>query len=348
VTTTARPADRTPAPLVAAAAAGDPDAFQQLTGPHRRELAVHCYRMLGSLDDAEDAVQETLVKAWRRLSGFEGRSSLRAWLYRIATNVCLDTLDHRGRRVLPTAIVGPADPAVPPAPDDHDIAWLQPYPDTLLDPADPDPHTDPAAAAVRREHIELAFIAAIQHLPARQRAVLLLRDVLGFTAAETATLLDSTPAAIHSALQRARATVDAGLPQPALHRPSGDVADLVDRYLRAWHAADIPALVALLRADARMAMPPTPSWYHGRDNIAVYLRQLFASPFGHDLRLTPTAANQQPALAVYAPADGGGAHAPFAVKVLTVHGGRISAITGFVTPHLFPAFGLPTTVPGSV
>jgi len=301
--------------MLAAAAAGDPEAFRQLTGPHRRELAVHCYRMLGSLEDAEDAVQETLVKAWRRLSGFEGRSSVRAWLYRIATNVCLDALDHRARRVLPTAIAGPADPAVPPAPDDHDIAWLQPYPDTLMDP---DP--DPAAAAVRRDHIELAFIAAIQHLPARQRAVLLLRDVLGFTAAETATLLDSTPAAVHSALQRARATVDTGLPPDTLHRPSGDVAELVDRYVRAWHTADITALVALLRADARMAMPPTPSWYHGRDSIAVYLRQLFASPWGQDLRLLPTAANQQPALAVYAP--GWGWRCPRPVRGQGVHCGR--------------------------
>jgi RNA polymerase sigma-70 factor, ECF subfamily len=345
VTTSSRPVDATPAaPLLAAAAAGDAEAFCQLTGPHRRELAVHCYRMLGSLDDAEDAVQETLLKAWRRLSGFEGRSSLRAWLYRIATNVCLDALDHRARRVLPAALVGPADQAAPPAPDDHDVAWLQPYPDPLLETADPDPHTDPAAAAIRREHIELAFIAAIQYLPARQRAVLLLRDVLDFTAAETATLLDSTPAAVHSALQRAHVTVDAGLPPRVLHRPSGDVADLVDRYVRAWHAADLSALVALLRADAQMAMPPTPSWYRGRDSIAAYLRQLFASPWGRDLRLLPTTANHQPALAVYAPAGGGTVHAPFAVKVLTVHGDRISAITGFVTPHLFPAFGLPDTV----
>src|SRR5262245_52087416 len=180
--------------------------------------------MLGSLDDAEDALQETLLKAWRRLSGFEGRSSLRAWLYRIATNVCLDTLDHRSRRILPAAIAGPADPAVPPAPDDPDVPWLQPYPDALLDPADPD--SDPAIVAVRREHVELAFVAAIQHLPARQRAILLLRDVLGYSAVETAQLLDSTAAAVHSSLQRARATIDAGLPATARHRPSGDAADL--------------------------------------------------------------------------------------------------------------------------
>jgi RNA polymerase sigma-70 factor (ECF subfamily) len=325
--------------LLTAAAAGDGAAFRQLTDPYRRELTVHCYRMLGSLEDAEDAVQDTIVKAWRRLAGFEGRSSLRAWLYRIATNVCLDALDHRSRRVLPAAIAGPADPAVPPAPDDHDVPWLQPYPDALLDPADPD--TDPALVAVRREHVELAFVAAIQHLPARQRAILLLRDVLGYTATETADLLDSSPAAVHSALQRARATVDAGLPVAARHRPTGDVADLVDRYLRAWHAADIPALVALLRTDAQMAMPPTPSWYRGRDAITVYLRQLFGSPFGRQLRLVPTAANRQPALAVYAPDGPDGPLRPFAIKVFTVDGSLISGITGFVTPRLFPAFGLP-------
>jgi RNA polymerase sigma-70 factor, ECF subfamily len=334
--------------LLAAAAAGDGEAFRHLTDAYRRELAVHCYRMLGSLDDADDAVQETMIKAWRGIAGFAGRSSLRAWLYRIATNVCLDALDHRARRILPAAIVGPADPAVPPAPDDHDVPWLQPYPDTRLDPADPD--SDPATITVRREHIELAFVAAIQHLPARQRAILLLRDVLGYSAAETADLLGSTPVAVHSGLRRARAAVEAGLPTAALHRPSGDLTDLLDRYVRAWHAADIPALVALLRTDAQLAMPPTPSWYAGSDAIAVYLRQLFGGPFGRLLRLRPTAANGQPALAVYAPAAAGTALVPFAVKVLTVDGDRISGITGFVTPQLFPAFGLPDrlspTAPG--
>jgi len=340
VTTTSRTADAPP--LLAAAIADDGEAFRQLTDRYRRELTVHCYRMLGSLDDAEDAVQETLLKAWRRLAGFEGRASLRAWLYRIATNVCLDALDHRARRVLPAAIVGPADPTVPPAADDHDVPWLQPYPDALLEPADPD--TDPATVAARREHVELAFVAAVQHLPARQRAVLLLRDVLGFTAAETAGLLATSPAAVHSALQRARTTIDAGLPPAARHRPTGELAELVDRYLRAWYAADVPALVALLRADAQLAMPPTPSWYQGRDAIATYLRQLFAGPFGRGLRLLPTAANRQPALAVYARAEAGGGYLPFAVKVFTVDGALISGITGFVTPHLFPAFRLPDSM----
>ena len=331
----------------AAAAAGDGEAFRHLTDAYRRELAVHCYRMLGSLDDADDAVQETMLKAWRGMAGFAGRSSLRAWLYRIATNVCLDALDHRARRILPAAIGGPADPTAPPAPDDHDMPWLQPYPDILLDPADPD--GDPATVTVRREHIELAFVAAIQHLPARQRAILLLRDVLGYSAAETADLLGSTPVAVHSGLQRARAAIDAGLPAAALHRPTGDLADLLDRYVRAWHAADIPALVALLRADAQLAMPPTPSWYAGRDAIAAYLRQLFGSPFGRLLRLRPTAANRQPALAVYAPGAAGGELIPFAVKVLTVDGDRISGITGFATPRVFPAFQLPDRLgPGHI
>jgi RNA polymerase sigma-70 factor (ECF subfamily) len=192
-----------------AARAGDAQAFRLLTARHRRELLVHCYRMLGSLDDADDAVQETLLKAWRRLAGFEGRSTLRAWLYRIATNVCLDALDHRDRRILPTAIISPADPHLAPDPDDVGAPWLQPFPDALLEAADPDPLADPATAVVRREHIELAFIAAVQYLPARQRAVLMLREVLAFSAAETADILDTTTASVNSALQRARATLDA-------------------------------------------------------------------------------------------------------------------------------------------
>jgi RNA polymerase sigma-70 factor (ECF subfamily) len=333
VTTTSRP----PAGSVPAAIdVDDRGAFERLAGPHRRELLVHCYRMLGGYDDAEDAVQEALLKAWRRLDTFEGRSSVRTWLYRIATNVCLDALEHRSRRILPSAIAGPADPMSPPAPDDHDVPWLQPYPDTLLGDSD----GDPATSLVRREHIELAFIAAIQYLPPRQRAALLLREVIGYSAAEAADILGTTPAAINSALQRARAILDAGLPVHTLHRPSADTAALVHRYIQAWTAADVPALVALLRADANMAMPPTPSWYHGREAIAGYLRLLFSSPWGRGLLLQPTAANRQPAVAVYAPTDDG-RHAPFAIKVFTVDGVRISAITGFVSPRLFASFDLP-------
>ena len=330
--------------LLAVAAAGDERAFERLTAPYRRELLVHCYRMLGSLDDADDAVQETLVKAWRGLAGFEGRSSVRAWLYRIATNACLDALDHRARRILPTAIVAPADPHRPPDPDDPDVPWLQPYPDTLLDWADSDPQADPATAVERREHIALAFIAAVQYLAPRPRAVLLLREVLGFSAAETAGILATTPASVNSALQRARSALRERLPT-AGGPPTApaEQAELVARYLRAWHAKDVPALIAVLREDAHMAMPPTPSWYQGRDSIGQYLRQLFASPWGVDLRATLTGANGQPALAVYAPTEH--LHVPFAIKVLTIQGGLITAITGFVHPGLFDRFGLPPHLP---
>jgi RNA polymerase sigma-70 factor (ECF subfamily) len=338
--------DRAAGPTLAAAVAGDELAFRRLTEPYRRELLVHCYRMLGSLDDAEDAMQEVLLKAWRGLSGFAGRSTVRAWLYRIATNACLDALGHRARRILPTAIAAPADPHRAPEPDAPELPWLQPCPDVLLDPADPDPLADPAAALVSREHIGLAFVAAVQYLPPRQRAVLLLREVLGFSAAETAEMLAVTSVAVNSALQRARATLQDGLPVPGdAPTAPAEQAELVARYVRAWHAKDVPALVALLREDAHLAMPPTPSWYQGRDSIGIYLERLFASPWGVDLRVVPTGANRQPGLAVYAPAGDGSGHRPFAVKVLTIHGGLIAAINGFVHAGLFERFGLPSRLP---
>jgi len=198
---------------------------------------------------------------------------------------------------------------------------------------------------VRREHIELAFVAAVQYLPPRQRAVLLLREVLGWSAAETAGMLATTAASVNSALQRARATLAARLPAGGGTTPAAEQADLVARYVRAWHAKDVPALVALLREDAHMAMPPTPSWYQGREHIGIYLRRLFASPWGTDLRLVPTAANRQPALAVYAPAEDG--YRPFAIKVLTVHNGLVAAITGFVHLGLFDRFSLPPHLPAA-
>jgi len=331
--------------LLAAAVAGDEQAFAALTAPYRRELLVHCYRMLGSIDDADDAVQETWVKAWRGLAHFEGRSSLRAWLYRIATNTCLDALDQRSRRILPTAVAEPADPHQPPAPDDLATPWLQPIPDVLLDEVAADPFADPAAAVLRREHIALAFVTAVQYLPPRQRAVLLLRDVLGFTAAEAAAVLATTPASVNSALQRARSTLRAQVPDGDVDpSASAEQVRLVERYVRAWHAQDVPALVALLREDAYLSMPPTPSWYQGRDNIGAYLRVLFTSPWGTDLRVVPTGANRQPALAVYAPANGAEGYQPFAVKVLTIHSGLIAAITGFALPGLFDRFRLPPSL----
>jgi RNA polymerase sigma-70 factor (ECF subfamily) len=335
--------------LLASAAGGDDEAFARLVRPHRRELFVHCYRMLGSLEDAEDVVQESLLKAWRALGGFQGRSSVRAWLYRIATNACLDALDYRARRILPADVAGPADPAVPPVPDDAETPWLQPLPDLLLQVPDPDPLTDPAHAAVLHEHVELAFVAAIQHLAPRQRAALLLRDVLGLSAAETAALLDTTSVAVNSALRRARSALDGRLPAHARHRPAGDQSRLIDEYVRAWHAGDVPALVALLRSDADFAMPPTPSWYQGRDAVAAYLRQLFASAWGRRLRLEPTGANLQPALAVYAPANAqDGSYRLLAIQVLTVHDELITNITGFTDPRLFPRFALAQRLGGPV
>ena len=329
--------------LLSEAVAGDPDAFRELTEPHRRELLVHCYRMLGSLDDADDAVQETMLRAWRHLNTFEGRSSVRAWLYRIATNFCLDALELRARRILPDALAIPANPRRPPDPDDLETPWLQPIPDALLEFADTDPLADPAVAVVRREHIELAFVAAVQYLPPRQRAVLMLREVLGWSAAETAHILDTSPASVNSALQRARTALSTRLPAGGAPVASAEHAEVVARYLRAWHARDVPALVALLREDARMTMPPTPSWYLGRDGIGSYLSQLFSGPVGQNMRLVPTGANLQPALAVYAAADDG--HRPFALKVLTVRDGLIAAVTGFVQPGLFARFGLPPQLP---
>jgi len=327
--------------LLAAARAGDGAAFDALAGGYVRELRVHCYRMLGSVQDAEDVVQETLLRAWRKLDSFQGRAPVRAWLYKIATNSCLDLLDQRARRVLPAALVGPADPSVEPAPPMTEVTWLQPYPDRLLEPADP--AADPAVHYDRREAIELAFVAAVQYLPARQRATLLLCDVLGWPAKQTAQLLDTSPASVTSALQRARATLAAKLPPDArdrrLEASSAEEAALVARYVRAWHAADVDALVALTRADVAMAMPPTPSWYRGRDDVGTYLSRLFTGEWAGRLRLVPTRANTQPALAVYA--RHGDVYHAFALKVLTVREGLITQITGFVEPDLFGWFDLP-------
>ena len=327
--------------LLAAARAGDGDAFAALTRPYVPQLRAHCYRMLGNLHDAEDVVQETLLRAWQRLNGFQARAPVRAWLYKIATNACLDLLNHRARRVLPPVLVAPADPSAEPAPPMTEVAWLQPYPDVLWEPVDA--AADPAAGYVRREAIELAFVAAVQYLPARQRATLLLCDVLACTAKETARILDTSRASVTSALQRARGTLAAKLPPNArdqhLMPASADEAALVARYVRAWHAADVDALVALMRADVEMAMPPTPSWYGGRDHVGTYLAHLFTGNPDR-LRLVATRANTQPALAVYS--RDGAEYQAFAIKVLTLHNGLISQITGFVDPELFTWFALPT------
>lgn len=327
--------------LLARASAGDEEAFRLLTAPYVRGLHVHCYRMLGSLHDADDLRQETLLRAWRRLDSFEGRSSFRSWLYKIATNACLDALEQRSRRLLPDMYAPPDDPTAPPAPPEEEGMWVEPYPDTLLDASG-----DPAGLYDARESIELAFVAAMQYLSPLQRAVLILRDVLDFSARETAAILEASVASVNSALQRARATLERRLPPEARSKEdagplASNEASLLARFVRAWDEADVDALVALLREDAILTMPPTPSWYAGRKAIAAFFSTVFAGELGGRLRLAPTRANGQPAFAVYRRDAQGEVHRAFALKVLTLRGGEITAITGFGDPALFRLFGLP-------
>ena len=305
--------DRSTRVLVNSALAGDEHAFRALVEPHRRPIHVHCYRMLGSLHEAEDVLQETLLRAWRRLDAYAGRGSFGAWLYGIATNACLDVLEKRRARTLPQAFAPPDDPTAAPAPPLFDVAWLEPYPD------------DPETHVAEREAVRLAFVAAIQHLPARQRAVLLLRDVLGWSAREVAALLDTSVASVNSALHRARG-ITAGLDGPF----DSDADVLARRYLAAWEAADVAALAALLKEDVELAMPPTPSWYRGRSDVAAFLEATFER--FPAIRLVPTRANGEPAFEVYDGAE------PLAIKVLSCEGGAIASITGFTEPSLFTAF----------
>ena len=313
--------------LLTAARRGDGAAFAELVEPHRRELGTHCYRMLGSPQDAEDAVQETLLAAWRGLDGFAGRSSLRTWLYRIATHACLRLRERRGARLLSVDVFAPcADP--------HDLGepapgpWIEPWVavDTL---------GDPAAVHERREDVELAFVAALARLPGPQCAVLLLREVLQFSAGETAAMLDTTPAAVNSALQRARKGLGDGVPRAA----SGDDRALVHTFVAAWEAADLDGLVALLTEDARFTMPPLPAWFDGREAVAGFVRErLFASPW----RLVPVRVNDRPGLACYL-AEADGVPRLAAVNALGIRDGRIAEIAAFVDPVAVAATGLPET-----
>jgi RNA polymerase sigma-70 factor, ECF subfamily len=329
--------------LVEAACSGDEDAFRDLVEGHRSELAAHCYRMLGSHHDAEDALQDTLIRAWRGLAGFQRGRPFRPWLYKIATNVCLDTLAHRPKRALPTDLgmpAGPGDDAgAPPA----EPVWLEPYPSEVL--RIPEGVAGPEARYERREAVELAFVAALQLLPARQRAALILRDVLGFSAAEVAGALETTPASVNSALQRARETIERRLParsQQATLRALGDerVRALVDAYVRAWETADVDALAAMLAEDARLAMPPFPNWWRGRDTIAAVLTHP-DSPFREPWRYVPTHANGQLAAAAYLWNAGQQSYEATGLDVLTLADDRIVQITAFATPEIFARFGLP-------
>ena len=328
-------------PELAAALAGDAEAFRALTGHYARELHVHCYRLLGSFHDAEDAVQEALLRAWRHLASFEGRSSCRAWLYRIATNVCLSQR-HRLRKdvpVFPQAIADAVARSTEPA------ITLTPYPDALLDELEAT-SGDPAAEVELRESVQLAFLAAVQLLPPRQRAVLILRDVVGFPADTVAHMLESTTASVNSALNRARATLERQRAAGRLHSgrlvpPDAVAESLVRRYGEAWQAMDIGKLVGLLKHDVALSMPPLPFRCTGREAVAEFFRSLPAA--GRDrFRVVPTRANRQPALAVYRLDAADHTYRAWGIWVLTLDGGAIAEITAFVDPALVPTFGLPT------
>ena len=323
----------------------DEAAFAASVEPHRGELRVHCYRMLGSFEDSEDLVQETFLRAWRKRASFgaDGRSSLRAWLYRIATNACLDVLRTRPRRVMPEEVAPAGDPTVP-LPPPADLPWLQPYPDRLIAPVE----DEPSAVVVERETIELAFLAAIQHLPPRQRAVLILRDVVGWSANDTAATLETSVVSVNSALQRARTTLRDRLPARRAEwdrTPSADDAEreLLRRYVDAHERADLDGLAALLREDARLTMPPIPTWLDGREAIITAMRRGFDPSFGR-LRTLVTGANLQPATAYYLQRPGESGYEPLALEVLRVEDGHVAEICSFVSPELFPAFGLPAAL----
>ena len=327
--------------LLKAARARDRDALGRLVEPFRRELHAHCYRMLGSYADAEDALQEALLRAWRGLSRFEGRSSLRSWLYRIATNACLRAIERSPKRVLPIDYAPAADPHDGLAQAVNEPVWLEPYPDTDLGL---EGLAGPDARYEQREAVELAFIAALQHLPARQRAVLVLRDVLGFSARETAEVLETTPISVDSALQRAHKALDERLPsqsQQQTLRLLGDaeLSRLVERYLAAWEQNDVDAMVSMLAEDARLLMPPLPSWYVGRDRVAAFLRGRVRR--WHLIRKT---ANGQPAIAAYVWDDQTRAFVPQHLNVLTVREGQIEEMAAFITPDVFPRFDLPASI----
>jgi RNA polymerase sigma-70 factor, ECF subfamily len=312
---------------------------------HRRALTGYCYRMLGSLHEAEDAVQDTMVRAWRSADRLDGPAAVKPWLYRIATNVCLTMLGGRRRRALPMDLVGASWGDVKPGVPLPEATWIQPAPDARVLPGG---EADPAELAVERESIRLAFVAALQHLPARQRAVLILRDVLRWRAAEVAELLDTTVVSVNSALRRARAAIAdrGGGPDehPSLADPELQV--LLERYVDAFERFDVDRLVALLHEDVTLAMPPHDLWLRGHDAIVRFFG--IASPECrlHRFRPTPTRANGSPAFGLYAPTPDG-AYVPFGVQVVELVGARVAAIHAFLDPGLFPLFGLPAALPAA-
>ncbi|TMR10709.1 sigma-70 family RNA polymerase sigma factor [Nonomuraea turkmeniaca] len=324
------------AELLAAARAGDRDAFGRLVGPLREELRAHCYRMLGSVHDAEDAVQDTLDRAWRTMARFEDRGTIRAWLYKIATNRALTLIDRRGRRELPTDLSPEAAPVA-------EVAWLEPYPDRLMGWT---AELGPEARVVARESIELAFVAALQHLSARQRAVLLLRDVLGYAAAEAADQLDTTVAAVNSALQRARKVLAELLPEPSQRQTLDALGepgqrDLARRYAAAWEAGDVDAIVAMLTEDAKYSMPPLTAWYQGHDGIRGFLAE---GPLTSRWRFLPARANGQLGFGTYMWDERRAMYVPAGLDLIVVRGTRIAEVVSFQGAD-FGDFDLPPELP---
>ena len=332
--------------LLAAAQAGDEHAFARLVEPHRAQLHAHCYRMLGSLHDADDALQDALVGAWKGLARFEGRSSLRTWLYTIATNACLSTVRRRPPRVVPRGHAAATDPHAELGPPLTDVPWLEPYPDERLADA---PAAAPEARYDQREGVELAFVAALQLLPATQRAVLIMREVLGFPAAEAATVLGTSVASVNSALQRARVALDGRLPertQAATRSALGDdrARALVDRFVRAWERADVADILDLLAEDAVFTMPPLPAWFDGRDAVAAFLRdRVFAITW----RYRVISVSGQPGIACYQGDPDTGEFRLGAVNVLSFapDGERFVAIDAFLDPAVHARLGVPPEAP---
>jgi RNA polymerase sigma-70 factor (ECF subfamily) len=336
--------------LLSAALQGDANEFSRLTEPYRRELQAHCYRILGSLYEAEDLVQETLLRAWRRLDSFEGRSSLRAWLYKIATHACLDALDRRkSRRTLPPGKAPAADPLTQISPPSSEPIWLEPYPDEWL----VDSAAGPEARYLASESVTLAFLAALQGLPPRQRAVLILKDVLDWPASEVAQMTGLTTSAVNSALHRARVTLSKNYHQHGMEKVARSQTDqetqvLLDQYVRAWERADVDGLVALLKEEAVFSMPPSPSWYSGMDAIGKFVAAtvfadhgLFSGAAYGRWRLLPTRANHQPAYAIYQKDETEGYQA-FGIHVLDIQESSIAEVVSFVDPNLPVQFGLPS------
>jgi RNA polymerase sigma-70 factor, ECF subfamily len=327
------------ATTIEAAKGGDEQAFAQLVDPYRRELHAHCYRMLGSVYDAEDALQDALLKAWKGLARFEGRSSLRSWLYTIATNTCLNQIARRpDKRVLPLDFGPATDPHAGPGEPLIESVWVEPYPDEQLGLGDG--LAGPEARYELRESVELAFIVALQHLPATQRATLILREVLGFSAAEVAETLDTTVASVNSLMQRARKSVEERVPeqtQQATLRALGDekLREIVDTYVDAWERNDVDAVVAMLTEDAAISMPPLASWFGPRDVFAEFMR-LWPLSGTWRWKTLVTTANGQPAIGFYAWDDEAGAHLPFALNVLTLRGDKVSDVVAFVARSIEP------------